>query len=74
MIARRLRLPGLLCWAALFAACGSAKYEWSQANTLNTIPAYQGFLSKYPNDVHAADAKKVALRNCRKSRRGRRRK
>jgi SPOR domain len=57
MIARRLVLLWLLCCAALLAACGSAKYEWSEANTLNTIAAYQTFLSKYPSDVHAADAK-----------------
>lgn len=57
MIARRSPVPLLLCCAALLAACGSAKYEWSQANTLKTIAAYQAFLSKYPNDVHAADAK-----------------
>jgi outer membrane protein assembly factor BamD (BamD/ComL family) len=56
MIARRLVLPGFLSCAVLLAACGSAKYEWSQANTLNTIAAYQAFLAKYPNDVHAADA------------------
>jgi hypothetical protein len=57
MIARRFRLPWLLCCAALLAACGSAKYEWSQASTINTIAAYQTFLSKYPNDVLSADAK-----------------
>jgi outer membrane protein assembly factor BamD (BamD/ComL family) len=56
MIVRRLSLPWLICSAVLLVACGSAKYEWSQANSLNTIAAYQTFLSKYPNDVHAADA------------------
>ena len=57
MFDRRLFLPGLICCASLFAACDSAKYEWSQANSINTVAAYQTFLSKYPNDVHAADAK-----------------
>jgi len=56
MIAQRLVLPGLLSCAVLLVACGSAKYEWSQANNLNTIAAYQAFLAKYPNDVRAADA------------------
>jgi hypothetical protein len=57
MIAQRFPPCFLLCCAALLAACGgSAKYEWSQANTINTVAAYQAFLSKYPNDVHAADA------------------
>jgi outer membrane protein assembly factor BamD (BamD/ComL family) len=56
MIARRLVLPGFLSCAVLLIACGSARYEWSQANNLNTIAAYQAFLAKYPNDVHAADA------------------
>ena len=56
MIARRLFLPWVFGGAVLLAACGSAKYEWSQANSLNTIAAYQTFVSKYPNDVHAADA------------------
>ncbi len=58
MIDRRLSLPWVLCCAILLAACGgAAKYEWSQANSINTVAAYQTFLSKYPNDVHAADAK-----------------
>jgi outer membrane protein assembly factor BamD (BamD/ComL family) len=56
MIARRLVLPSVLSCAVLLVACGSAKYEWSQATNLNTIAAYQGFLAKYPNDVHAPDA------------------
>jgi outer membrane protein assembly factor BamD (BamD/ComL family) len=55
---RHFSLSGLLCGAILLAACGSAKYEWSQASTLNTIAAYQTYLSKYPNDVHATDAKR----------------
>ena len=57
MIDRHLPLTGLFCCAALLAACGSAKYEWSQAASINTVAAYQTFLSKYPTDVHAADAK-----------------
>jgi outer membrane protein assembly factor BamD (BamD/ComL family) len=57
MIARRLVLSGLLCCVVLVSACGSAKYEWSEASTLNTVAAYQAFLSKYPSDPHAADAK-----------------
>jgi outer membrane protein assembly factor BamD (BamD/ComL family) len=57
MIAGRLPLAGILCCITLLTACGSAKYEWSEAVTLNTIAAYQTFLSKYPNDAHAADAK-----------------
>jgi len=57
MIARRLSfLPWLFASAVLLVACGSAKYEWSQANSLNTIAAYQAFVSKFPNDAHAADA------------------
>ena len=57
MIDRGLSLAGLLCCTALLAACGSAKYEWSQASSLNTVAAYQSFVSKYPNDAHAADAR-----------------
>jgi len=56
MIARRFVLPGILFCAVFLVACGSAKYEWSQASSLNTIAAYQAFLTKFPNDVHAADA------------------
>ncbi len=55
MDTRRL-IPEFLCCALLLAACGSAKYEWSQASHLDTIAAYQAFASKYPNDVHVADA------------------
>lgn len=57
MIFRHFGIPAILCCAAVLTACGSAKYEWSQASTLNTIAAYQTFLSKYPNDAHAADAR-----------------
>jgi len=58
MIIRRLSLSWIVCCAALLAACGSAaNYEWSQANSINTVAAYQTFLSKYPGDVHAAEAK-----------------
>ena len=56
MIARRLTLSAFLGCAALLTACGSAKYEWSQASTINTIAAYQTFLSEYPNDPHAVEA------------------
>ena len=56
MIIRRIVPCALLCCAAILAACGSAKQGWSQATTLNTIPAYQTFLSKYPNDPHTVDA------------------
>jgi outer membrane protein assembly factor BamD (BamD/ComL family) len=56
MIARRVAFSALFCCAAVLGACGSAKYGWSQATTLNTIAAYQTFLSKYPNDPHTVDA------------------
>ena len=55
MILRHLSLTGILCGTVLLSACG-AGYEWSHASTLNTIAAYQTFLSKYPNDPHAVDA------------------
>jgi outer membrane protein assembly factor BamD (BamD/ComL family) len=61
MITRHFAVFGrtlvLISGTALLGACGSAKYEWSQATTLNTVAAYQTFLSKYPNDTHADDAK-----------------
>ena len=50
------RLYWLICCAAALAACNSAKSEWSKATTADTIPAYQAFLSKYPNDAHEIDA------------------
>jgi outer membrane protein assembly factor BamD (BamD/ComL family) len=52
----RARLYWLICCAAALAACNSAKLEWSKATTADTIPAYQAFLSKYPNDAHVIDA------------------
>lgn len=58
MSARRLIILEFLCCAVLLAACGSAKYGWSQATNLNTIAAYREFLTNYPNDAHAADANK----------------
>jgi hypothetical protein len=48
--------PILACALAL-AAC-SPGWEWSHATSQNTISAYRQFLSKYPNDAHAADAHK----------------
>ena len=55
MIARRLSITGLLCSIVLISACG-AGLEWSHANTVNTIAAYEKFLSQYPNDPHDIDA------------------
>ena len=56
MILRRLSLTGILCsTVVLLSACG-AGYDWSHASTLNTVAAYQRFLSKYPTDPHAVDA------------------
>jgi hypothetical protein len=46
----------LACAIAL-AAC-TAGWEWSHAASENTISSYRRFLSKYPHDVHAADAQK----------------
>src|SRR5579859_7281525 len=37
-------------------ACQPANYGWSQATTLNTIAAYQEYISKYPNGPHVVDA------------------
>jgi hypothetical protein len=57
MVARPIPLCWLFCCAAALSACGSPKYEWSQATTINTVAGYQTFLSKYPNDPRAADAR-----------------
>jgi hypothetical protein len=56
MILRRLSLTGILGGTVLLGACG-AGHEWSEASNLNTIAAYQKFLSEYPNDPHAVDAR-----------------
>lgn len=61
MVLRRLSLTGILCGAVLLGACG-ARYDWSHASTVNTIPAYQTFLSKYPNDPHVVDARRRIAR------------
>ncbi|MGD0492286.1 MAG: hypothetical protein ABSC32_12110 [Steroidobacteraceae bacterium] len=64
MILRRLPLAGILCGTILLSACG-AGYEWSHASALDTIAAYQKFLSDYPNDPHSVDAQSriAALRD-----------
>jgi outer membrane protein assembly factor BamD (BamD/ComL family) len=49
------RIPLVILMAGL-VACQSANYEWSQATTLNTIAAYQEYISKYPNGSHVVDA------------------
>lgn len=46
----------IVCCTLGFVACSSPGAQWSKATSTNTIAAYQAFLSKYPNDVHAADA------------------
>ena len=56
MLLRRLSLIGILCGTVLLSACGRG-YEWSHANTLNTVAAYQKFLSEYPTGPHAVDAR-----------------
>lgn len=50
------RLYWLICGVVAFAACNSAKSEWSKVTTANTIRAYQAFVSRYPNDTHVIDA------------------
>ena len=57
MIRRYLALSGMLFGAVLLSACGPA-YEWSQTSAVNTVAAYQKFLSKHPTDPHALDARK----------------
>ena len=61
MVLRRASLSGILCGAVLLGACG-ASYDWSHASTVNTIPAYETFLSKYPSDPHAVDARRRIVR------------
>ena len=54
----RSRHPSfVVCCVVGLIACSSPSAEWSKATAANAIAAYQEFLSKYPNDVHAADAK-----------------
>ncbi len=55
MTVRTFSLIGILSCTVLLCACG-AGYEWSHAIALNTVAAYQKFLSEYPTDPHAVDA------------------
>lgn len=57
MIRRYLPLTGICFGAILLSACGPA-YEWSHTSSVNTVAAYQKFLSKYPTDPHALDAQR----------------
>ena len=45
--------------ATLIVACSSAESDWNQASQTNTVAAYQDFLSKHPDDQHAAQAKQA---------------
>jgi outer membrane protein assembly factor BamD (BamD/ComL family) len=47
----------VVCCAVGLIACSSPGTQWSKATAANTIAAYQEFLSKYPNDARAAEAK-----------------
>ena len=60
-IARHVSLLGIFCGTALLSACG-AKHEWSQANSANSIAGYEKFLSAYPRDSHAIDARNRIVR------------
>jgi hypothetical protein len=50
------RVLSLFVGSVLAAACASPSSDWSHAGELNTVAAYQQFLTKYPNDAHAAEA------------------
>lgn len=56
MSTRYLSLIGIFCGTALLGACG-AKHEWSEASSANTVAGYEKFLSTYPRDAHALDAR-----------------
>ena len=45
-----------LCGALALAACGTAKKDWMNATTDNTLSGYQAFLEKHPKDEHAQEA------------------
>lgn len=44
--------------AVTLLACSSPEADWNQAISQGTADAYQAFLAKYPNDPHAAEARK----------------
>lgn len=52
-----LRALCFVAAAALIVACSSAESDWNQASQTNTVAAYQDFLTKHPDDQHAAQAK-----------------
>jgi outer membrane protein assembly factor BamD (BamD/ComL family) len=47
----------LLLIASTLLACSDPAADWNQATAQGTAAPYQAFLSKYPNDTHAADAR-----------------
>ncbi len=47
----------LLIFAAALLVCSCANMHWKQAQTTNTIAAYEEFLANYPDNTHAADAR-----------------
>ena len=47
-----------LLTAVMLLACSSPAADWNEATSQGTAAAYQSFLTKYPNDPHAADARK----------------
>jgi outer membrane protein assembly factor BamD (BamD/ComL family) len=56
MNARRLSVIGIFCGTALLSACGT-NHGWSRASSADTIAAYERFLSKFPDNPHAIDAR-----------------
>jgi hypothetical protein len=56
------KLPSLLCFLMLFLClflcnCNRTKTDWDKAQQINTIEAYQQFLSSHPDSRYATDAK-----------------
>jgi len=47
----------VLCILFFFTGCASEVTRWKDAESANTIPAYEHFLSQYPNGAHASEAK-----------------
>jgi len=55
--ARVLRLALAASLTVLLLACSSTEADWQQANSANTVAAYQDFLKQHPNGQHADEAR-----------------
>ncbi len=62
---RTYALSNMLLCLCILCGCSNPKKEWSKANSINTIDAFNGFINRYPDSEYVQEAKnKIADLKC----------